>query len=894
MKRICSIIISLLITGIAFSQPSITPVFVPQYMQGTGNQNAADDRKVPFACRLTINGLTANATYRYYNKFVADPNSTGINGDGNYIIVKQSDRFYRVTAASLSGANKYGEFKTDANGSYTGWFAGEANTELTFAPGNKVYVRIITNNGSGGSGVVNRITASSSPITVINFGNGASANTGTGIRSTPAASGTARNFVMLYDNTTGAGRPLAGTFIESDTTDNTVANGYVPFYESWVNGVEKAWGTIIPNNLPNGIQKIVQYSLATGNKVGSKTSASGSWAKEGGGTFSTVNYNGADILVIDGAAVPLSPPAAQTITFNDLAKKYGDVDFDPGATTSSGLPVTYVSSNTGVATILNGNTVHIVGAGTTDITATQAGDDDFTPATDVLKTLTVNKSDLTVKADKKYWVLGTTMPQLTVSYTGFVYGEDEHVLAPRPQIVTPADASSPLGSYLITVSGAGSPNYNFIYESDTIHIVPNKQSQQITFTAFPGKVYGDADFSPVATASSKLPVTFTSSDPNVATYDAVNNKIHIVREGTTIITASQIGDQNYQAAQNEVQVLTVNKAIVTIKAIDTIRLVGQSNPTFRLTYTGFVNGENKSVLTTQPSVTTTAPDNSIIPGTFPIEVKNAAAVNYDFSYMNGTLTVSNKLPQTISYPALPVKKYGEADFKAGAKASSGLAIVYTSSNANVATIVNDSMIHMVGVGSADITASQPGNTIYDRAANVIQTLTVQKPVLVIKANNQTKNEGQANPQLTVTYSGFVNNDDSSKLANLPIVTTGATANSMAGTYTISVEGAVSPNYTIRQQNGTLTVLPPQGEGQDNLYAYVSSPGQLQVNVYAANVVKVYVQLFDGNGTRLVNTPVTLVKGFNTYRIPIGNLTAGIYNVRVAGNELMQKTKVIIR
>jgi hypothetical protein len=337
----------------------------------------------------------------------------------------------------------------------------------------------------------------------------------------------------------------------------------------------------------------------------------------------------------------------------------------------------------------------------------------------------------------------------------------------------------------------------------------------------------------------------------------------------------------------------VNKAALTITADNKTRLVGQPNPTFTVTYSGFVNGENNTVLLVQPAISTTADINSVA-GTYPIEVKNAASDNYLINPVNGVLTVNPRATQTISFPALTVKKYGDADFKAGAKASSGLAIVYTSSNPNVATIVNDSVIHITGVGTAIITASQSGNGMYDAAANVTQTLTVQQPVLTIRAVNQTRNEGQPNPPLTVTYSGFVNGDDSSKLATLPVVTTSATAGSMAGTYAIVVEGAASSNYTIHQQNGTLTILPPQGDGQDDLYAYISSPGQLQVNVFAVNAVKTSIQLFDGNGTRLINTAVTLVKGFNTYRIPTGNLTAGIYNVRVAGNGVMLKTKVIIR
>jgi hypothetical protein len=79
----------------------------------------------------------------------------------------------------------------------------------------------------------------------------------------------------------------------------------------------------------------------------------------------------------------------QTITFTSLPSKvYGDADFNPGAAASSGLPVSYTSSNTAVATIVNGN-IHIVGAGTSFITASQAGNTNYNAATDVIQTLTV-------------------------------------------------------------------------------------------------------------------------------------------------------------------------------------------------------------------------------------------------------------------------------------------------------------------------------------------------------------------------------------------------------------------------------------------------------------------------------------------------------------------------
>jgi hypothetical protein len=79
----------------------------------------------------------------------------------------------------------------------------------------------------------------------------------------------------------------------------------------------------------------------------------------------------------------------QTITFPAISpRNVGDADFIPGATSSSGLAVSYSSSNTAVATIISG-LIHIVGAGTSVITASQAGNALYNAAPDVQQTLTV-------------------------------------------------------------------------------------------------------------------------------------------------------------------------------------------------------------------------------------------------------------------------------------------------------------------------------------------------------------------------------------------------------------------------------------------------------------------------------------------------------------------------
>jgi len=78
--------------------------------------------------------------------------------------------------------------------------------------------------------------------------------------------------------------------------------------------------------------------------------------------------------------------------FNGISKTYGDADFviiNP--TSPSYGAFSYTSGNTDVATI-SGNTVHIVGVGTSTITANQAAAGAFGPAS-ASATLTVGKAN---------------------------------------------------------------------------------------------------------------------------------------------------------------------------------------------------------------------------------------------------------------------------------------------------------------------------------------------------------------------------------------------------------------------------------------------------------------------------------------------------------------------
>jgi hypothetical protein len=94
-----------------------------------------------------------------------------------------------------------------------------------------------------------------------------------------------------------------------------------------------------------------------------------------------------DVSVTEEGAVTKQDQSISGLS--DISKTADDADFELAAVASSGLPVSYSSSNEAVATV-SGSTVHIVAAGETNITASQAGNDEYNAAPDVTVRLTVS------------------------------------------------------------------------------------------------------------------------------------------------------------------------------------------------------------------------------------------------------------------------------------------------------------------------------------------------------------------------------------------------------------------------------------------------------------------------------------------------------------------------
>lgn len=152
--------------------------------------------------------------------------------------------------------------------------------------------------------------------------------------------------------------------------------------------------------------------------------------------------------------------ANQIIMFNALANKtMEDAPFNLTAVASSALPVTYLSSNSAVATV-SGNIVTIVGSGTTTITASQAGNASYNAAPEVPQTFTVNKINQTITfsalsdktlGDAAFTVSATSTSLLAV---GFSSGSDKLTIAGNQVTIVKA------GRATITAAQAGNASYN--------------------------------------------------------------------------------------------------------------------------------------------------------------------------------------------------------------------------------------------------------------------------------------------------------------------------------------------------------------------------------------------------------------------------------------------------
>jgi hypothetical protein len=105
--------------------------------------------------------------------------------------------------------------------------------------------------------------------------------------------------------------------------------------------------------------------------------------------------------------------------------------------------------------------------------------------------------------------------------------------------------------------------------------------------------------------------------------------------------------------------------------------------------------------------------------------------------------------------------------------------------------------------TATFTPADPAN--YNAPAPLSKTYFVTQRPLTLQVDNASKVYGQTLPAFSTTGTGFVNGDTLASLSGTPSYATSATATSAPGTYSVSLNGVTSTNYTLTLQAGTLTI-----------------------------------------------------------------------------------------
>ena len=162
-----------------------------------------------------------------------------------------------------------------------------------------------------------------------------------------------------------------------------------------------------------------------------------------------------------------------------------------------------------------------------------------------------------------------------------------------------------------------------------------------------------------------------------------------------------------------------------------------------------------------------------------------------------------KVDQTITFPSIPNKTYGDASFTLGdAQTDQSLTVTYTADDPSVVSITGNQAT-ILKAGNTQITATQSGDGVTNAASPVVQPLTVNKATLTVTGDDKSKVYGATDPSLTVSYSGFENGDDATALGGTLDVSRAAGED--VGNYTITASGYTSSNYTISYVDGNFEI-----------------------------------------------------------------------------------------
>ncbi len=285
-----------------------------------------------------------------------------------------------------------------------------------------------------------------------------------------------------------------------------------------------------------------------------------------------------------------------------------------------------------------------------------------------------------------------------------------------------------LGTNALTVTATDTAGNSSNFTLTVIYQTLN-QGQTITFSPVADHTFGDAPITMVAAASSGLSVNFSLvSGPASLS----SNLVTLLGAGTVTVQADQSGNGTYGPAPSVQVSFNVAKATQSIAFAPIPPLSVDTQP-YALTATTSSGLPVYFSVASGPAILETNVVTLVGGGAVAINAWQPGNSNYNAAATVQQTFMADKIPQTITFGTLSQQTAGDAPFPLGASASSGLPVTF--SILSGPAILSGNIVTLTGIGAVTVTASQPGNNVYQPAspvaqfffaiapANLIQTLT---------------------------------------------------------------------------------------------------------------------------------------------------------------------------
>ena len=273
-----------------------------------------------------------------------------------------------------------------------------------------------------------------------------------------------------------------------------------------------------------------------------------------------------------------------------------------------------------------------------------------------------------------------------------------------------------------------------------------------------------------------------------------------INAGTYTATAS-ITNENYVLAEDsKTATFTITQRPLTVTAENKTVTYGDPVPDYTATYEGLLDCDIGKLGTPvfKCDYTTTSPVDD-----YTIKVSGLTNSNYNISYVNGVLTVTQRTV-TLNWGTTNSFVY---DGTAHTLTPDAKNVVNNDKLGLTVTITGEKITGSLAInaGTYTATASITNENYVIAAESKTATFTITQRPLTVTAENKTVTYGDPVPDYTATYEGLLD-CDIGKLGT-PVFKCDYTTTSPVGDYTIEVSGLANSNYTINYKPGTLTVNP---------------------------------------------------------------------------------------